>query len=456
MFRVKTKTLVVGAAATALLGSAIAVPASASSLREVSGSLLTEDGVPYAGMSWMVKAVDGSWTDRGTIGSDGSFAYWTPVGLDVRFWVGAGHELDDPAYGSIFCTGADYFGDDGTAITVPSDLSRLDIRTPAARYMTVRVTDVDGEPVTNATVLADSWAARYDRLDLGPNYRACMGDSNPQASLDGYPGVNYVAGWLPGYVGGTTDESGTTVIATPAELTSGNVAVVKLKIRPGAGEQTLSVPASALEGEDPYRQTATVVLPEAPIVSVPEGEAAPGEGSVEVETATGEPVVGAQLDLVPVATGMTALSTSAAAPVTTATTDARGIATFTGVTQTGLYRATPKNVSARSVDLQITGKPVAVTPPVVTQPTLVAKVKAVSGRSKLKVDVNPNRGPGYYTFKVQYLDKAGNWKTKKGTYRTKGAKETRTINLRKGTYRVVVKGKYGYRGTTSAPVYLKR
>ena len=39
---------------------------------------------------------------------------------------------------------------------------------------------------------------------------------------------------------------------------------------------------------------------------------------------------------------------------------------------------------------------------------------------------------------------------------TQGSKETRTINLPKGTYRVVVKAKYGYAETPSAPVYLKR
>lgn len=37
------------------------------------------------------------------------------------------------------------------------------------------------------------------------------------------------------------------------------------------------------------------------------------------------------------------------------------------------------------------------------------------------------------------------------TYRTKGSKETRTINLAMGTYRVVVAGKYGYQGATSPP-----
>ncbi len=45
--------------------------------------------------------------------------------------------------------------------------------------------------------------------------------------------------------------------------------------------------------------------------------------------------------------------------------------------------------------------PTAPPQPVFTQPTARVKVKAVSGRSKLKVDVNPNMGGKYWTFQVQ-------------------------------------------------------
>lgn len=88
-------------------------------------------------------------------------------------------------------------------------------------------------------------------------------------------------------------------------------------------------------------------------------------------------------------------------------------------------------------------------------PSAVVRVKATSGRSKLSVDVNPNKGSGYWTFQVQRQRPDGSWKALK-TYRTKGSKETRTINLKKGTYQVVVNAKYGHLGTTSAPVYLKK
>ena len=48
----------------------------------------------------------------------------------------------------------------------------------------------------------------------------------------------------------------------------------------------------------------------------------------------------------------------------------------------------------------------------------------------------------------------GTWKPLK-TYKTKGSKETRTINLPKGNTSVVVGAKDGYVQTTSAPIYLK-
>ncbi len=88
-------------------------------------------------------------------------------------------------------------------------------------------------------------------------------------------------------------------------------------------------------------------------------------------------------------------------------------------------------------------------------PTARVKVTSVSSRSKLRVDVDPNKGRGYWTFRVQKKRADGTWKPLK-TYRTRGSAETRTINLPKGTYRVVVRAKYGYAGTTSGSVVLKR
>ena len=82
-------------------------------------------------------------------------------------------------------------------------------------------------------------------------------------------------------------------------------------------------------------------------------------------------------------------------------------------------------------------------PPLVALPIPTVKIKAVSHRSKLKVDVNPNRGTKFYVFQVQRKNADGSWKAVK-SYETRGATEKRTLNLRKGTYRVWVRPGYGF------------
>ena len=99
--------------------------------------------------------------------------------------------------------------------------------------------------------------------------------------------------------------------------------------------------------------------------------------------------------------------------------------------------------------------PVVMTPAPSARPSVAVKVKARSGKSKLYVNVNPNKGSGYWTFKVQ---RNGGRRLVEDPedLQDQGHKETRTLNFKKGTYRVVVKAKYGYQGTTSAEVYLKK
>lgn len=103
--------------------------------------------------------------------------------------------------------------------------------------------------------------------------------------------------------------------------------------------------------------------------------------------------------------------------------------------------------------------PTPVLPPVVAAPVTPSasvKITAVSARSKLKVDVNPNMGSKYWTFQVQRKNADGSWKALK-TYRTWGSTEKRTLNLRKGTYRVWVNPKFGHKGAMSPnEVTLKR
>ena len=88
-----------------------------------------------------------------------------------------------------------------------------------------------------------------------------------------------------------------------------------------------------------------------------------------------------------------------------------------------------------------------------TDPTVKVRTATDKSRNKLVVDVDPNKGSGYWRFKVQ--QKSGSrWITLKKNYKTSGSTEKATVNLKKGTYRVVVAGKYGYAGTTSAAVTL--
>ncbi len=73
--------------------------------------------------------------------------------------------------------------------------------------------------------------------------------------------------------------------------------------------------------------------------------------------------------------------------------------------------------------------------------------------NRLYVDVNPDRGRGFWNIKVQRWT-GKKWVTKKN-YRTQGLQETRTTaKLSNGTYRVVVTPKYGYKGKASSRVVL--
>lgn len=126
--------------------------------------------------------------------------------------------------------------------------------------------------------------------------------------------------------------------------------------------------------------------------------------------------------------------------------------TWSGLAPGVAYRFTvvARNVAGSSAS---SAPSAAVTPP----PAKVAvAVKVVDSGGSLYVDVNPDEGSGYWTFKVQKLGSAGSWATLSTNFQTYGAAETRTLNLAKGTYRVVVAAKYGYLGNTSAAVALVR
>jgi hypothetical protein len=88
------------------------------------------------------------------------------------------------------------------------------------------------------------------------------------------------------------------------------------------------------------------------------------------------------------------------------------------------------------------------------EPTARATLTTNAARSKLVVNVDPDRGSGYWTFRVQAQRGDGSWRTLRRTYRTQGSRETRTIDLPAGTYRDQVQPKNGYLGSTSAEMTL--
>ena len=88
-----------------------------------------------------------------------------------------------------------------------------------------------------------------------------------------------------------------------------------------------------------------------------------------------------------------------------------------------------------------------------TAPTVRVSATRDSTKGNLLVNVDPDKGAGYWTFKVQRNTK-GKWSTLAPAYNTEGAKETRTLNLGAGTYRVAVSAKYGYLAGYSAAVTL--
>lgn len=90
-----------------------------------------------------------------------------------------------------------------------------------------------------------------------------------------------------------------------------------------------------------------------------------------------------------------------------------------------------------------------------TNPTVRASLTTDAARDMLRVDVDPDRGTGYWTFRVQ-RQSADGWTTLATTYRTQGTRETRTIDLGPGRYRVIVAPKYGYLGSASAAASLTR
>lgn len=93
---------------------------------------------------------------------------------------------------------------------------------------------------------------------------------------------------------------------------------------------------------------------------------------------------------------------------------------------------------------------------VLWSPRVRVAVAAVSQRTRLHLNVDPNLGSGSWLVRVQRRRTDGTWATLVTSYRTWGTAETRTLDLPRGTYRVVVPSQSGYRWAASAEVYLRR
>ena len=89
-------------------------------------------------------------------------------------------------------------------------------------------------------------------------------------------------------------------------------------------------------------------------------------------------------------------------------------------------------------------------------PSSVVTVGALASGSKLGVDIDPDLSAGAWAFRVERQRGDGSWRTLRATYRTRGALETRVVDLPRGTYRVRVPSRMGLTEATSVPITLSR
>ncbi len=89
-----------------------------------------------------------------------------------------------------------------------------------------------------------------------------------------------------------------------------------------------------------------------------------------------------------------------------------------------------------------------------TSPPAAVITKAVAGKRKLRVDVDPDWASGDYALTVQ-KQRSGTWKSVRRSS-TQGSRDVRTLDLGAGRYRVVIGAANSLAGTTSETVRLTR
>jgi subtilisin family serine protease len=85
-------------------------------------------------------------------------------------------------------------------------------------------------------------------------------------------------------------------------------------------------------------------------------------------------------------------------------------------------------------------------------PSVGVEVRSDATGGRVLVDVDPDLTAGAWQFRVQRQRTDGSWRTLKPTYRTRGSHETRLVDLPRGTYRVRVQPRSGFRATSSTAV----
>jgi hypothetical protein len=251
----------------------------------------------------------------------------------------------------------------------------------------------------------------------GPGNPVCLGSAAPRHSFSAEGGTEYLVG-VYGY-------------------DPNNVNV--------AGHLSLSV----LYRPDPPSSVSAVAGHMQAVVSWVPG-ASDGGAAVTGFTATAHP--GGQTCSTTGATSCTVEGLTSGSAYTFTVTAANDLGT--SVPSTPSLSVTPAITSPTEVGGSQTPAPPRLTAPP-ARPSASVVVRSTGHRSKLSIDVNPNRYKGHWTFLVQRKADDGTWKPLRA-YRTHGRNETRTVNLRKGTYRVWVNPKHGYQGVLSGEVRLTK